>query len=119
MPKSVRFVDLTSNRLGLDQVSALVELLKTVAERRGAVVVWGNHIASSDAQPFFEELATTDPALFLRLIWIPETWIDGRRWSGMLGKCEAAMVDKVHQAHATYYQLYKQLTSKLPILNYL
>jgi len=61
-----------------------------------------NGFASFDRQDFFVEFSKESPKEFLKLIWIPEHWLEATTWHRIVGE-KAGLVKAIHKRHSMYY----------------
>jgi hypothetical protein len=98
-----RVVDLSSNRFhGYDESETFFQTLDELLQCKSVqyVVVTRNPCASTDSLPYLKEIHKKDFRL-QKLIWIPEMWLCGETWKGMVH--EEAVAD-VKATHERYYR---------------
>jgi hypothetical protein len=108
----VCLVDVNINRIDATEVQfgLLKSLVRVMAQRKGACIVAGNPIASFDAAAMFAQFVGENPSDFLHMIWIPESWVEGKAWHGLLGSSEGArqLAPMVALAHKLVYEKWPQ-----------
>lgn len=104
--ENVCLIDLHINRIEATdaQFGYLKSLVQVMAARKGACIVFGNPIASFDANEFLAQFASEAPSNFCHLIWIPESWVAGKAWLGVLGQA-SKLAPMVILAHRLVYHL--------------
>mgnify|MGYP001110283081 CR=1 FL=1 len=93
-------VDLRGNRFC--EPTADEHLLRMVRSKQARMVnICQNPLAAIERRDFFEQLTEQD---LERLIWIPESWLEGKKWQNVLAKGEekeqkCAIVLNTHRAY--------------------
>ncbi|KAI3644412.1 hypothetical protein MP228_010576 [Amoeboaphelidium protococcarum] len=104
MPK-VKLINLRFNRIDESEENwqAVAQMATSLSDRKGAVIIYGNPIASYLSRDDFVALYRDNPEVFLRIIWIPENWIAGGEWRQCLDGLHN-MQRSVLRAHQEFYQ---------------
>ena len=91
-----RLVSLARNQIFGTEANemALTKLLHIIDKNNGALVLYGNPIASVSGAPWIGRLLHAHPRLFLRLLWVEPRQLSTFGWSAMLG-ISAAEADKL------------------------
>jgi hypothetical protein len=107
-------VDVSMNRIEASaaQFQLLKQLAQELASRGGALVIYGNPIASSDASASWSAFAVegatrADPRArhpFFSVIWIMRQWLDAKTWLLLLDNDARKAGDKVYAAHKAFFQ---------------
>jgi hypothetical protein len=106
----VSLIDLHINRIEAtaEQFAYVKVLTGLMAARKGALVVWGNPIASTDALKWMSDFAQHASAHdeshpFFHLVWILEKWITDKKWLNVLGTYGSEVADTVAAAHFVFF----------------
>jgi hypothetical protein len=97
MPK-LQVLDLSQNYFSPAVLSAICPLLQK--EPPVIVVIHGNPAASMEARDAFESLPTEE---FLRLVWIPQHWLEARLWTVCLGTEKGKLANAIYNAHSRFF----------------
>ena len=63
-------------------------------------------VATIDRLDFFKSLEKDSPSFLLKLIWIPERWLEAKVWTNMIIK---ELQDEVRDIHRQYYRWIRTL----------
>ena len=110
-------VDVSWNRIEVDQFENMQKVAKTMYERKGALVVHGNAVVSPSDDCVQENLqkwaAAESLGTLLHTMWISPNWVCARAWEYAFydSACTVSrsVLDAIEQAHVSFYRLQKNL----------
>lgn len=97
---SLEIVDLSRNSLTINSWLHLEQLLR-MPNLKYVSIVSNEFLASSDSKDFFAQLKAE---YLLKLIWLPQPWLNGRGWIRNLGPHVGLMIS-VEKYHRTFYAI--------------
>ena len=117
---TLKLIDLSDNIIRTDSTGdsinnavALKDILKHVDQYQGALIIIGNPITRD--KELLEALAEIHPQLFLRLIWMPESfftkdsyWFSYNKWiikylSTLFPRFRIPYIEMIVQSHKKFY----------------
>ncbi|KAI3633459.1 hypothetical protein MIR68_008406 [Amoeboaphelidium protococcarum] len=102
---NVKLINLRFNRIDESEENwqDVAQIATLLSDRKGALIIYGNPIASYLSRDDFVALYRDNPEVFLRIIWIPENWIAGGEWRQCLDGLHNMQRSVMH-AHQEFYK---------------